>query len=235
MGPHEEWDDVEDQRTPGCDLKLGYTPTVFLAGRRQNIVVYSRCKGEVEWVVADTDDWQGAASNRPNSEGYYSYTLRAKWQHAVTNAEGIRCRFRPLPPEESEPLTLTLEVIVEETRYARPAGGPAVPPLLGLKTLTFVLWAATAVLGLWAIGEILTDIWPTVFIAFTGQMFPGDRRRLYDITATCGLLLLCVAWILVVIGGGEYHRKRIGQPNSWKLFGLTFAVEAVIIIAALFV
>src|SRR5215217_170648 len=96
------------QSMPSCALTLGYTPTVFLAGRRQNIVVYSRCQGIAEWHVAGTDDWQSDASKKPNSEGYYTYTLRPKWQHAVTNAEGIRFLFRPLPVETSEPITLTL-------------------------------------------------------------------------------------------------------------------------------
>ena len=225
------------QSTPSCALKLGYTPTVFLAGRRQNIVVYSRCKGIAEWVVADTDDWKSDASNKPNSEGYYTYRLQAKWQHAVTNAEGIRCLFRPLAADEREPLTLTLDVIVEDSGYTQPAGGGSgslIPSALPApKILTFVLWAATAVLGLWAIGEFLTDIWPAIFLAFTSQMTAGEQRKLFDISVNVLALLLGGVGILVVIGGGEYHRKRIGQPNSWKLFGVTLAVEVAILIISL--
>ena len=224
------------QSTPACDLKLGYTPTVFLAGRRQNIVVYSRCQGIAEWHVADTDDWQSDASKKPDSDGYYSYRLRPKWHHAVTNAEGIRFLFRPLPIEERAPIPLTLEVIVEDSGYTRPSGGSMIPSELPVqKILTFVLWAATAVLGLWAIAAFVTNVWSAIFLALTGPMALGERRKLFDISVNVWALLLGGVWIVVVIGGGEYHRKRIGQPNSWKLFGVTLAAEAAIILADLFV
>lgn len=221
--------------TPSCALTLGYTPTVFLVGRRQNIVVYSRCQGTAEWHVADTDDWQSDASNKPNSEGYYTYTLRPKWQHAVTNAEGIRFLFRPLPGEAQEPIPLTLEVIVEDSVGGRPALGSIIPSELPTaEILTLVLWAATAVLGLWAIGDFVTDIWPALFLALTGPMGATERRRLFDISVNILALLLGGVWIVAIIGGGEYVRKRIGQPNSWKLLGVTLAVEVGILLIALF-
>jgi hypothetical protein len=222
------------QTTPACDLKLGYVPTVFMVGRRQNIVVYSRCQGIAEWHVAGTDDWQSDASKTPDRDGYYQYRLRPKWHQAITDAAGIRCHFRPLPVEAHEPITLTLDLIVEDTQYAQLAhSGTLSPNLLAPRVLTFALWAATALLGLWAIAAIITDLAPALFQAFTGQMGATDRRRLFDIFVNVWLILLGFVWIGVVIVGGEYHRKRIGQPNSWKVLGVTLTVEGAILVASL--
>ena len=45
--------------------------------------------------------------------------------------------------------------------------------------------------------------------------------------------VLAIVWIIVVLGGGEYHRKHVGQPGSWKLFGITIGAEVLVIAVAL--
>jgi hypothetical protein len=100
--------------------------------------------------------------------------------------------------------------------------------------LTLVLWLATGALGLWAIGDLVTDIWPALLIALTGPIGMDEQRRLYNLSANCLVLLLSVVWLGVVIGGGEYHRRWIGHPRSWKLFGVTLAAEGAVLVVALF-
>lgn len=142
-------------------------------------------------------------------------------------------------------IVVGLAALRQERRHARqdeeelkalrlwePVTNAISPKAVALGLLTFGLWAATAVLGLAAIGVIITEIWPLLFLALTGPTSPTQQEGLLGFSWYCLLLVLGGVWILVVIGGGEYHRLRIGQPRSWKLFGLTFAVEAVILAAA---
>ena len=124
------------------------------------------------------------------------------------------------------------EANLKALRLWEPANTPVSPQWLALGLLTFVLWAATAVLGLAALGALVGEIWPPIFYALSGSMLPTQREALLTFSSSCWLLVLGAAWLLTVIGGGEYHRKRIGRPHSWKLFGLTLAVEGVILAAA---
>jgi hypothetical protein len=44
------------------------------------------------------------------------------------------------------------------------------------------------------------------------------------------VFISAMLWIALVIGGGEYHYRRIGQRSSWKLFGRTIAGQLSILI-----
>ncbi len=101
--------------------------------------------------------------------------------------------------------------------------------------LVFVLWAATAVLGLYEVflvREMLFRIYARFWSSY------GGRGRDYWRALALGnwaLIPLGIVWIALVVGGGEYHCKRVGQRSSWKLFGRTFAVEVFTLILVLFV
>jgi hypothetical protein len=123
----------------------------------------------------------------------------------------------------------------EWTRVGLPTRpiSPISSRVLALGMLTFALWAATAVLGLWAIADLATEVWPGVFRALAGpaaSQFQEDGQLLASTYAV--LMVLGLVWLAVVIGGGEYHRRRLGRPSSYKLFGLTLAVEGVVLAVA---
>jgi hypothetical protein len=44
------------------------------------------------------------------------------------------------------------------------------------------------------------------------------------------VLILALIFLVFIITTSEYHRKRVGQPASWRLFGWSIAVEASILI-----
>ncbi len=46
---------------------------------------------------------------------------------------------------------------------------------------------------------------------------------------------LVILAIAVLIGGAEYHYKHLGQPQSWKVFSWTLALELSILVLALFI
>ncbi|MEA3341121.1 MAG: hypothetical protein U9R15_14245 [Chloroflexota bacterium] len=99
--------------------------------------------------------------------------------------------------------------------------------------LTFVLWAATAALGLY---EILL-IREMLFWIYTRTSFIGLRRDYWRALAlgNWALVPLALVWIALVVGGGEYHYKRAGQRSSWKLFGWTIAAEVLVLVLVLLV
>jgi hypothetical protein len=94
--------------------------------------------------------------------------------------------------------------------------------------LTAILWLATAALGMLCImyGH---DLLVTAIVAGIGQVSPLDdtvRARgtvvtIYNVT----FMLLAIIWLAVVVGGADYHFRRVGQPQSWRVFAWVIGVE----------
>jgi hypothetical protein len=88
------------------------------------------------------------------------------------------------------------------------------------KILALGLWLGTAIMGLLAIATAM-DI-------LTWLLYLGVSR---NVTAV-GVWMtvpLSILWIAVVVGGGEYHYRHVGQRSSWRLFGLTIGFELLIL------
>jgi hypothetical protein len=106
---------------------------------------------------------------------------------------------------------------------------------VGSGVLAFILWAATAALGLfeiWVVHEMVLRVF--------ARFFANGSASEYDYWGGIALgnwvvFILAVVWIGLVIGGGEYHYKYVGQPKSWRLFARTIAVELSILVLALFI
>lgn len=88
--------------------------------------------------------------------------------------------------------------------------------------LAFILWVGTAILGLQAI-VVLRNMFIWVLLQFMSDLWSAVGLGNWII------LPLGMAWITVVVGGGEYHWRRLGQRSSWRLFGWTIVVELLII------
>jgi len=105
--------------------------------------------------------------------------------------------------------------------------------LLGL--FVFALWLGTAVVGLLEINTVLT-IATRVYAQFWGDYgFYGSDYYAGVALRQFLVLPLAFLWIAAVIGCGEYHYRRFGQPRSWKLFSWVIAVELSILVLALFI
>lgn len=94
--------------------------------------------------------------------------------------------------------------------------------------LAFILWVGTAIVGLQAM-TVVRDMFAWILVHVFGGLWPAVSLSNWS------LIPLGIVWIALVVGGGEYHYKRIGQRSSWKLFGWTIAAEAFILALALFV
>ncbi len=109
---------------------------------------------------------------------------------------------------------------------------------LTTKAAAFVLWLVTAVGGLWQIGLVRDMLFRLMF-----RFQPAGRSgyEAFKLQQRVGALsiffvfLLGMIWIAVVIGGAEYHRRRIGRPESWRLFVRVLAVEFAIALLPLFI
>lgn len=116
--------------------------------------------------------------------------------------------------------------------------------------LAFVLWVATAALGLYEIlliREMLFRIYvqsSSSGLALGSQLLNGRNEDFYLLRkdfwqalalGNWALIPLALVWIVLVIGGGEYHYKRAGQRSSWKLFGWTIAAEMLVLVLTLLV
>jgi hypothetical protein len=106
---------------------------------------------------------------------------------------------------------------------------------VGLRVLAVVLWVVTSVLGfleILIVREIVLRIY--AHFAATG----GFYERAYGGGVVLGVgaaMAMGVVCVGIIIGGGEYHLRNFGQPQSWKFFGWTISAELSILLLALFV
>jgi len=97
------------------------------------------------------------------------------------------------------------------------------PRLILSALLALILWIGTAIIGL----QNIIDVRKIFVVSFArlGVDFPVAYSLSVFVVFISALL-----WIALVIGGGEYHYRRLGQRSSWKLFGWTIAGQFSILI-----
>jgi hypothetical protein len=89
--------------------------------------------------------------------------------------------------------------------------------------LAFVLWLATAILGL----EALYIVYQ---LGLFGLVWLGVSSVRAARFAPLVLFGLALAYLVFIIGTTEFHRTHIGQAGSWKLFGWTFGIELALLL-----
>ncbi|RLG43748.1 MAG: hypothetical protein DRN92_08990 [Thermoproteota archaeon] len=105
----------------------------------------------------------------------------------------------------------------------------------GLVLLAVALWVFTSVLGfleILTVRAIILRIYGhfAITYGFYSRELQGAQVLGMGTLVVMGILCLGVA-----IGCGEYHLKHFGQPQSWRLFSRTIAVEVAILVLALFI
>jgi len=89
--------------------------------------------------------------------------------------------------------------------------------------LTIVLLLITFGLGLECI-YVIREIFYLLFVSMGGSMVKAER------IALALVFVLALAFLVFIIGTAEYHRKRPGTRESWRLFAWSIAVELSIIV-----
>ncbi len=92
------------------------------------------------------------------------------------------------------------------------------------RTLALGLWRGTAIVGLQAI--------VTALDVLTWLLYLGVSPKVTAVGVWM-TVPLSILWIAVVVGGGEYHYRNVGQRSSWRLFGLTIGFELLILVIPL--
>lgn len=105
----------------------------------------------------------------------------------------------------------------------------------GLHLLVVGLWAATSAvcfLEILTVRGLVVRIY--AHLAATGRSYGPDYFGGATLS-TLTTLAMAIVCIVIIIGGGEYHYRNVGKPESWKLFGWTIAFELSILVLALFI
>jgi hypothetical protein len=97
------------------------------------------------------------------------------------------------------------------------------------KTLVIVLWLFSAAVGLAEI-YLGSQVVLSLYARFGGRSYAEAV-----FVRQWAVLALAIIYLVFVIATGEYHRTRVGQRNSWRLFAWTFAIELLILILYLVV
>jgi hypothetical protein len=102
--------------------------------------------------------------------------------------------------------------------------------------LAFILWLATAALGLWNIVVIQQMVYRISALFASADALVSSQE--YGASVIAGqwiVYILAIVYIAVFIGGAEYHYQHVGQPQSWRLFRWTLGLELFILLLALVV
>jgi hypothetical protein len=89
--------------------------------------------------------------------------------------------------------------------------------------LAILLWLGSAVLGFLNI-LAMRDI--ALIVAYNAGRTAAEANS----AAILAIYLGAIAFIAMVIGGAEYHYRRIGHPSSWKVFLWTIGLQLLVMI-----
>jgi hypothetical protein len=95
------------------------------------------------------------------------------------------------------------------------------------RALAFVLWLGTAVVALYEI-YLLRELFLRAYARLWQNPWPAAAL------GNWGVIVLAMGWIALVIGGGEFHYRNVGERPSWRLFGWTLVGELLVLSLALF-
>ena len=96
--------------------------------------------------------------------------------------------------------------------------------------LALLLWIVTGFLGFVDILAVRR-----IALSIAARVWSDTRGSSYWASVNMGnwsVVVAAVLWLVVVVGGGEYHRIKVGQRSSWRLFGWTIGIEAVILLVS---
>jgi hypothetical protein len=99
------------------------------------------------------------------------------------------------------------------------------PQWLAVNAITFVFWLATSIVAIYEI-YLARQIFFSIYSRFGGDYRTGEVLGFVMIFFLVGIGLAGI------VGGGEYHRKYLGQQKSVRLFAVTLGAE--LAIAALY-
>ncbi|MBU1660491.1 MAG: hypothetical protein KKD28_03355 [Chloroflexi bacterium] len=102
--------------------------------------------------------------------------------------------------------------------------------------LAISLWLTTVVLGVVSVLAARTMIMRTYLRFFPGEAWAASvGKGGLSFLNIMIVFPLAIMFIAIIIGGFEYHHKRMGQPKSWRMLARTLSVEFAILLLALYI
>jgi hypothetical protein len=145
------------------------------------------------------------------------FALFGLWQ-----AFGVRAYVTSTPSLGAFPtLAGFFLVLASVQQFDRPLS--VQPRLVITWLLAAILWLGSAFLG-------LLDLIAIRDLAILAVAAVNGRGAQAGPIAIMAVYLGTLLFIGLVIGGGEYHYKNIGQPSSWKLFTISLLGQLFILI-----
>lgn len=95
---------------------------------------------------------------------------------------------------------------------------PLAPALLAI-----ALWLVSFGLGLQAIYDLMQ-------IISLLRLGLGASPQEIQLSSPVLVFFLALVFLIFIIWSTEYHLKRVGKPESWRLFGWTIGAELSIIL-----
>lgn len=96
-------------------------------------------------------------------------------------------------------------------------------------------WAPWVALGLWLVSLVLglQTIYASLqlFYLILGVMGELELAQQFAAPFVC---LVGLVMIAVILGSAEYHRTRVDQPGSWRLFAWTLGGELAVVLLHFF-
>ena len=99
--------------------------------------------------------------------------------------------------------------------------------------LATVLWLATAGLGFLAfiaIQDIATSAVAFALVDDTPEIGVVETHGWITTTRNVSTIIGGLLWLSVVVGGMEYHFRRVGQRSSYRVFAWTLGIEAALVV-----
>jgi hypothetical protein len=94
---------------------------------------------------------------------------------------------------------------------------------IGNSILAILLWLVTFALGLEGI-YIIKELYYLITVQLGGNLAQAENF------VPVLVFFLAIGFLIFIIASTEYHVKRVGRPESWRLFGWTLAVEVSLLI-----
>jgi hypothetical protein len=99
---------------------------------------------------------------------------------------------------------------------------------IGFSVLAVILWLASIGLGM----QVIASAQYLLTLLF---VWAGGDYQFAQAIAWPLICLMAIGLIAFTLITGEYHRKRVGSVESWRLFAWSIGIELVILLIHYFV
>jgi hypothetical protein len=94
---------------------------------------------------------------------------------------------------------------------------------LGLKIIVVALWLGTAVAGFLLILPVIDSILRIFAALWWDYGYFGEAYSGGVVTRQFFALALAILYIIMVVGGAEYHSRHFNESGSWKFIARSIA------------